>query len=134
MNMVILTPSWSQPDLYLAKSLECHFLNDNLIHLPYVFRLLYTHGVIMPEYELHKTVETRYMKLNIRRVDTKCVAGIALPVVKVFYCCHFCILSVSSDDKKRRIIAGWAIMLTCLGAILLTTGASNVGLPRCVAR
>ncbi|KAJ8435244.1 hypothetical protein Cgig2_015647 [Carnegiea gigantea] len=38
--------------------------------------------------------------------------------------------NISSDDKKRRIIAGCTIMLTCLGAILLTTGASNVGLPR----
>uniref|UniRef100_A0A7C8ZSL2 Cationic amino acid transporter C-terminal domain-containing protein n=1 Tax=Opuntia streptacantha TaxID=393608 RepID=A0A7C8ZSL2_OPUST len=41
--------------------------------------------------------------------------------------------NTSPDDEKRRRIAGWTIMLTCLGAILLTTGASNVGLPSIIS-
>lgn len=32
-------------------------------------------------------------------------------------------------DNKRRKIAGWAIMLTCVGALILTYSASNIGIP-----
>lgn len=32
-------------------------------------------------------------------------------------------------EKKRRQIAGWTIMLTCIGAFLLTYSASSLGLP-----
>lgn len=37
--------------------------------------------------------------------------------------------STISYDEKRRKIAGWAIMLTCFGSLLLTFAASNVSLP-----
>ncbi|KAD7479771.1 hypothetical protein E3N88_02907 [Mikania micrantha] len=33
------------------------------------------------------------------------------------------------DEKKRRKIAGWTIMLTCIGALILTYSASSLGLP-----
>ncbi|KAL8193299.1 hypothetical protein R6Q57_026880 [Mikania cordata] len=33
------------------------------------------------------------------------------------------------DEKKRRKIAGWTIMLTCIGALILTFSASSLGLP-----
>ncbi|EXB68043.1 Cationic amino acid transporter 2 [Morus notabilis] len=33
------------------------------------------------------------------------------------------------NEKKRREIAGWTIMLTCIGAFLLTYSASSLGLP-----
>ncbi|KAI3721882.1 hypothetical protein L2E82_32901 [Cichorium intybus] len=32
-------------------------------------------------------------------------------------------------EHKRRRIAGWAIMLTCIGALILTYSASNLGIP-----
>lgn len=35
---------------------------------------------------------------------------------------------ILSDDKRRKI-AGWTIMLTCVGVLLLTSSASYVGLP-----
>lgn len=41
--------------------------------------------------------------------------------------------TTSSYDEKRRKIAGWTIMLTCLGALLLTTGVSSVGLPSIIS-
>ncbi|KNA10215.1 hypothetical protein SOVF_146580 [Spinacia oleracea] len=37
--------------------------------------------------------------------------------------------SSTSHDEKRRKIAGWTILLTCLGAFLLTFAASYAGLP-----
>jgi len=37
------------------------------------------------------------------------------------------------SDVKRRKIAGWTIMLTCVGVLLLTSAASYVRLPRCVS-
>ncbi|KAJ0841468.1 putative amino acid/polyamine transporter I, cationic amino acid transporter [Helianthus annuus] len=33
------------------------------------------------------------------------------------------------NEKKRRKIAGWAIMFTCVGALTLTYSASNLGIP-----
>ncbi|KAK1409846.1 hypothetical protein QVD17_36375 [Tagetes erecta] len=33
------------------------------------------------------------------------------------------------DEEKRRKMAGWAIMLTCVGAFILTYSASNIGIP-----
>ncbi|KAF5799368.1 putative amino acid/polyamine transporter I, cationic amino acid transporter [Helianthus annuus] len=33
------------------------------------------------------------------------------------------------SEKKRRKIAGWMIMLNCVGALILTYSASNIGLP-----
>ncbi|CAH1424433.1 unnamed protein product [Lactuca virosa] len=33
-------------------------------------------------------------------------------------------------ESKRRNIAGWAIILTCIGALILTYSASNLGIPR----
>ncbi|XP_047307806.1 cationic amino acid transporter 2, vacuolar-like [Impatiens glandulifera] len=35
-------------------------------------------------------------------------------------------------NENRRKIAGWTIMLTCIGALLLTSAASNVSLPSSV--
>ncbi|KAL6988632.1 catalase, partial [Sarracenia purpurea var. burkii] len=32
-------------------------------------------------------------------------------------------------NENRRKIAGWTIMFTCVGVILLTSSASSVGLP-----
>ncbi|XP_071734801.1 cationic amino acid transporter 2, vacuolar [Rutidosis leptorrhynchoides] len=32
------------------------------------------------------------------------------------------------NEKKRRVIAGWSIMLTCVGALVLTYSASNLGI------
>lgn len=37
--------------------------------------------------------------------------------------------SYTLSDDKRRKIAGWTIMLTCIGALLLTSAASYVQLP-----
>lgn len=34
--------------------------------------------------------------------------------------------------ENRRKVAGWTIMLTCVGALVLTYAASNVGLNRWV--
>ncbi|KAK6942059.1 Amino acid/polyamine transporter I [Dillenia turbinata] len=34
------------------------------------------------------------------------------------------------NDENRRKIAGWTILLTCFGVLLLTSAASYVGLPR----
>ncbi|GMN38961.1 hypothetical protein TIFTF001_008181 [Ficus carica] len=45
---------------------------------------------------------------------------------------HVTYLSTTADvmtEKKRRQIAGWTIMLTCIGAFLLTYSASSSGLP-----
>ena len=36
------------------------------------------------------------------------------------------------NEKQRRTIAGWTIMLTCVGAFILTYSASNLGIPRLV--
>ncbi|KAJ0657384.1 putative amino acid/polyamine transporter I, cationic amino acid transporter [Helianthus annuus] len=33
------------------------------------------------------------------------------------------------NEKKRRKIAGWTIMFTCIGALTLTYSASNLGIP-----
>ncbi|KAA8518359.1 hypothetical protein F0562_015758 [Nyssa sinensis] len=33
------------------------------------------------------------------------------------------------NEDNRRKVAGWTIMLTCIGVLLLTSAASNVGLP-----
>ncbi|KAL8210423.1 hypothetical protein R6Q57_004860 [Mikania cordata] len=33
------------------------------------------------------------------------------------------------NEKKRREIAGWMIMLTCVGSLILTYSASNIGIP-----
>lgn len=33
------------------------------------------------------------------------------------------------NEKQRRTIAGWTIMLTCVGALILTYSASNLGIP-----
>lgn len=33
------------------------------------------------------------------------------------------------NEKKRRKIAGWTIMITCVGALILTYSASNLGIP-----
>nr|GEU34055.1 cationic amino acid transporter 2, vacuolar-like [Tanacetum cinerariifolium] len=33
------------------------------------------------------------------------------------------------NEKQRRTIAGWTIMLTCVGAFILTYSASNLGIP-----
>ncbi|KAK9061480.1 hypothetical protein SSX86_018661 [Deinandra increscens subsp. villosa] len=33
------------------------------------------------------------------------------------------------NEKRRRKIAGWSIMLTCVGALILTYSASNLGIP-----
>ncbi|KAI3705394.1 hypothetical protein L1987_75631 [Smallanthus sonchifolius] len=33
------------------------------------------------------------------------------------------------SEKKRRKIAGWMIMFTCVGALILTYSASNLGIP-----
>ncbi|KAL8241333.1 hypothetical protein R6Q59_014688 [Mikania micrantha] len=33
------------------------------------------------------------------------------------------------NEKKRREIAGWTIMLTCVGSLILTYSASNIGIP-----
>lgn len=33
------------------------------------------------------------------------------------------------NEKQRRTIAGWAIMLTCVGALILTYSASNLAIP-----
>lgn len=37
------------------------------------------------------------------------------------------------DENMRRKIAGWTIMLTCVGVVLLTSAASYVNLPRWVS-
>lgn len=37
--------------------------------------------------------------------------------------------SYTLSDDKRRKVAGWTIMLTCVGVLLLTSAASYVGLP-----
>ncbi|KAL2900857.1 Cationic amino acid transporter 2 vacuolar [Bienertia sinuspersici] len=42
--------------------------------------------------------------------------------------------STTSHDEKRRKLAGWTIMLICLGAFILTIAASYVELPRFVIR
>ncbi|KAL3533308.1 hypothetical protein ACH5RR_006829 [Cinchona calisaya] len=36
------------------------------------------------------------------------------------------------NEDNRRKIAGWTIMLTCIGVLVLTSAASNVGLPSSV--
>ena len=33
------------------------------------------------------------------------------------------------SEKKRRIVAGWSIMLTCIGAFLLSYSASSLNFP-----
>ncbi|GKV30512.1 hypothetical protein SLEP1_g39317 [Rubroshorea leprosula] len=34
------------------------------------------------------------------------------------------------NEENRRKVAGWAIMFTCIGVLILTCAASNLGLPR----
>ena len=50
-------------------------------------------------------------------------------------CSYFplCLIVVDTlNDKNRRKFAGWAILFTCVGALLLTYAATNLRLPRLV--
>ena len=46
------------------------------------------------------------------------------------YC--FLLFTVVVNEENRRKIAGWTIMFTCVGVLVLTYAASNLGLPRWV--
>lgn len=45
--------------------------------------------------------------------------------------CFVFLLDVVNVENRRKV-AGWTIMLTCIGALVITYTASNVGLNRWV--
>jgi cationic amino acid transporter 1 len=51
--------------------------------------------------------------------------------VLIFFSCASIFADMLNDESRRKI-AGWTIMFTCVGVLLLTYAASNLGLPRWV--
>lgn len=58
------------------------------------------------------------------------ITGLAKLVYTFFFLFFFFVVILNEENRRR--IASWTIMLACVGAFVLTSAASTIGLPRWV--
>lgn len=61
------------------------------------------------------------------KISSTTLVDAGLEKVIIFF---LLLVAVIISEKNRRKIAGWTILLTCVGALVLTSAASSVCLPR----
>ncbi|XP_023543443.1 cationic amino acid transporter 2, vacuolar-like [Cucurbita pepo subsp. pepo] len=72
-----------------------------------------------------KSSEINSPKDSAKPLLDKVDSSIDIPTIGSYLTRYGCIL----NEKRRRKIAGWSILSTCVGALILTYAASNLSLP-----
>uniref|UniRef100_A0A5B7C2E7 Cationic amino acid transporter C-terminal domain-containing protein n=1 Tax=Davidia involucrata TaxID=16924 RepID=A0A5B7C2E7_DAVIN len=74
-------------------------------------------------------VQLRDKILTLEPMSYSCLVFLCTRSAKLVTCFfHVFVANILNEDNRRKV-AGWTIMLTCVGVLLLTSAALKVGLP-----